>query len=160
VVHALAAVARHPGTAGATLHVGGVATTWRALIAAICAALEVPPPPPGLPVPVEAALTWCLTQRVAAHRPTTMDRQLAKLAARTLLFSDERLVRLLGYAPAYDLLEAVEETVAWYRGMAHGRAHWPDQRRDHRAADWPLAIGPHRSGATPVGPDRNWRARR
>ena len=39
----------------------------------------------------------------------------AALVGRTRVYSDSRLVRRLNYHPAYDLLEAIHETVVWHR---------------------------------------------
>ena len=117
VARALALVAQHPRADGRVFHVSGVATTWRALIATVCAALETPMPPPGLPHSLSSALRWCLTHVAPPRSDVSFSQQLALYAGRTRLFSDERLVRETGYLPVYDLLTAVDETVAWYRGM-------------------------------------------
>ena len=130
VARALALTARHPAAIGQTFHVGGFATTWRALIAAICNELGVPMPVAGVPYPLAYALAWCSERLAPAGKEPRHSRLATSLHGRTRLYSDERLVEALGYHPAYDLLAGMAETVAWYRGL--GRAALPSVAEPRR----------------------------
>ena len=110
VARVLATVARHPYAVGETFNVGGCSTTWRAFIATVCAELGVPTPRPGLPFLLATLLERCAGARHAPLSPA--------LVGRTRVYSDARLTRTLHYQPAYDLLEAIHETVAWRRRMS------------------------------------------
>jgi nucleoside-diphosphate-sugar epimerase len=120
VARTLALAARHPHAPGQTFHVGGFATTWRAFIAALCAELDVPPPPPGLPYSLAYLLAWCAERLAPAGRPVQRRRAVA-LVGQTRLYSDAHLVRSLVYRPTYDLLAGAREVVTWYRGLGRSR---------------------------------------
>jgi nucleoside-diphosphate-sugar epimerase len=107
VARALALAARHPYAIGETLNASGCSTTWRAFIATVCAELGVPTPRPGLPYPLAMLL-----DRWLPPRPGPLS---TAQVGRTRVYTDARLAQLLNYHPAYDLLEAVHETVVWYR---------------------------------------------
>jgi nucleoside-diphosphate-sugar epimerase len=107
VARALALVARHPQAVGETFNVSGCSTTWRALVATLCAELDVPTPRPGPPY-----LLARLIESFGIAGPSALP---AALVGRTRVYSDGRLARRLNYHPAYDLLEAIHETVVWHR---------------------------------------------
>lgn len=107
VARALALAARHPHAAGETFNVSGCSTTWRALVATLCAEMDVPTPRPGLPYALAR-----LAEALGIARPGPLP---TALVGRTRVFSDSRLAHRLNYHPAYDLLEAIHETIVWHR---------------------------------------------
>ena len=111
----------HPAAANEDFVIGDdEPITWRDLFTRFARALGVRGSRLSVPLwvayPVAAALegAWLLA---GAKDPPLLTRYRILVAARDCSFRSAKARRLLGYAPAVGLDEAIRRTVAWYRGL-------------------------------------------
>ncbi|MBI5481813.1 MAG: NAD-dependent epimerase/dehydratase family protein [Deltaproteobacteria bacterium] len=111
----------HPAAANEDFVIGDdEPVSWRDLFTLFARELGVRPPRLSVPLwvayPIAAALEGAYLL-VGAKEPPLLTRYRILVAGRDCSFRSAKARRLLGYAPAVGLVEAVRRTVAWYRGV-------------------------------------------
>lgn len=119
LAHGLRLALEHPRAADEVFVMGDPEpVSWHGLFTRIAAELGAPPPRLNLPelaaYPVAAAMELAY-RSLGIRTAPPLTRYRVLLAARDCHFNSDKATRLLGYAPAVGLDEAIQRSVRWYR---------------------------------------------